>query len=221
MATLTHDLKNPLIGANRILELMASGIMGGVSDQQEKILYQLRDSNKLLLSMIQNLIEVYRFEKDVNVMMREHADLGEIISACLEEIRPIAKNREIELTSNFMEHSVSLKIDSKAIRRMLQNLLDNALKFTPRGGAISLKLQNLEEKIVVEVGDTGPGISSEEQKLLFLRFSQGKMGRKYTPGTGLGLYLCKQIVDAHQGEIACISAEGAGTTFRVCLPSAS
>jgi signal transduction histidine kinase len=120
-----------------------------------------------------------------------------------------------------LEQKVSLKVDTKAIRRMLQNLLDNALKFTPRGGAISLKLQNLEEKIVVEIGDTGPGISTEEQKLLFQRFSQGKTGRKYTPGTGLGLYLCKQIVDAHQGEIICISVEGSGTTFRVCLPYAS
>jgi signal transduction histidine kinase len=115
---------------------------------------------------------------------------------------------------------IALNADEKAIRRMLQNLLDNALKFTPRGGAISLKLQNLDEKIVVEIGDTGPGISYEEQKLLFQRFSQGKSGRKYTPGTGLGLYLCKQIVDAHQGEIVCISVEGAGTTFRICLPTA-
>jgi signal transduction histidine kinase len=220
MATLTHDLKNPLIGANRILELMAGGVMGEVSEQQEKILFQLRDSNKSLLSMIQNLIEVYRFEKDVNAMMRENTDLVEIISACLDEIRPIARNREIELCSDIMEQVIALNADEKAIRRMLQNLLDNALKFTPRGGAISLKLQNLDEKIVVEIGDTGPGISYEEQKLLFQRFSQGKSGRKYTPGTGLGLYLCKQIVDAHQGEIVCISVEGAGTTFRICLPTA-
>jgi signal transduction histidine kinase len=221
MATLTHDLKNPLIGANRILELMAGGIMGEVSQQQETVLFQLRDSNKLLLWMIQNRIEVYRFEKDVNVMMREDTDLGEIITACLDEIRPIAKNRDIELISNFIEQAVSLKVDPNAIRRMLQNLLDNALKFTPRGGAISLKLQNLQEKIVIEIVDTGSGISLEEQKFLFQRFSQGKSRRKYTPGTGLGLYLCKQIVDAHQGEIVCISAEGAGTTFRICLLTAS
>jgi signal transduction histidine kinase len=112
-----------------------------------------------------------------------------------------------------MEHFVSLKVDTKAIRRMLQNLLDNALKFTAGGGAISLKLQNLEEKIIVEVGDTGPGISLEERKLLFQRFSQGKTEESR-------LAISKKIVQQHSGKIWVESQPGKGTSFYFSVPAA-
>ncbi len=220
MATLTHDLKNPLIGANRILELMADQALGSLSDEQAKMLLQMRDSNKMLISMIQNLIEVYKFEKDTNAVSLEHTDLRSITDVCIREIAPIAENREIRLTTEFSEPLKAVKADASAIRRVLQNLLDNALKFTPSGGEISLVIRGTNGTVAIQIGDTGPGISTEEQARLFQRFSQGRVGKKYTPGTGLGLYLCKQIIDAHNGEISCTSTEGSGTTFSVTLPAA-
>lgn len=218
MATLTHDLKNPLLGANYLLEVLAEETRGKIAPEQTNILLQLRDSNKLLLSMIQNLIEVYRFEKDVSTIVPENTDLLNIACACLTDVAPIAQNRRIVLKSEIPKQIKNILADANAIRRVLQNLLDNALKFTPTGGEVTLKLQASNGFVVVEIIDTGPGISTEDQKKLFQRFVQGRAGKKYTPGTGLGLYLCKQIVDAHRGEIACISSEGAGTTFRVSLP---
>lgn len=220
MATLTHDLKNPLLGANRILELMAEQALGVLSDEQSKLLLQLRDNNKMLLSMIQNLIEVYRFEKDVNAVHLENTNLLEIIASCIKDIAPIAENRDIRLTTNFSHDVREVFADSNAIRRVMQNLLDNALKFTPSGGEISLVVHPTNGSMAVQIGDTGPGISAEEQAQLFKRFTQGRVGKKYTPGTGLGLYLCKQIIDAHNGKITCFSTEGVGTTFSVILPAA-
>ena len=221
MATLTHDLKNPLIGANRILELLAEQALGKVSIEQAKILLQLRDSNKLLLSMIQNLIEVYKFEKNAKAVCLENTNLYKIVTSCIDDIAPIAENREIEIVPELQDNIKDVLVDATAIRRVLQNLLDNALKFTPAGGKIRLTLKALNGTVIIEITDTGPGISQEEQKLLFQRFSQGQLGRKYTPGTGLGLFLCKQIVDAHQGKITCLSAEGTGTTFRIELKTAT
>lgn len=220
MATLTHDLKNPLIGANRILELMAEQVMGGVSPKQAKLLLQLRDSNKLLLSMIQNLIEVYRFERDVDSVRLEDTNLLTIINQCVDEIEPIAEHRGISLMANLPPEIKNVLADADSIRRVVQNLLGNALKFTPDGGQIRLAIYATIKSVIVEIGDTGPGIPADEQVRLFQRFSQGRVGRKYTPGTGLGLYLCKQIVDAHHGEIVCESKEGVGTTFKVSLPTA-
>ncbi len=220
MATLTHDLKNPLIGANRILELMAEQALGVLSDEQSKLLLQLRDNNKMLLSMIQNLIEVYRFEKDINAVNLENTNLLQIITSCINDIAPIAQNRDIRLKTEFSDSVKEVMADANAIRRVVQNLLDNALKFTPSGGEISLVVHPTNGAVAVQIGDTGPGISPEEQTRLFQRFSQGRVGRKYTPGTGLGLYLCKQIIDAHHGEITCSSTEGVGTTFSVTLPAA-
>lgn len=213
MATLTHDLKNPLIGANRILELMAEEVMGVVTSEQSNLLLGLRDNNKLLLSMIQNLIEVYRYEKDVNAVVLENTDLLLIIESCVKDIAPIAKNRDIRLNKMFPEKLKEVMADAAAIRRVVQNLLDNALKFTPTGGQITLAVRPTNGMVELEIADTGPGMSPEEQSNLFQRFSQGRIGKKYTPGTGLGLYLCKKIVDAHHGAISCSSQVGVGTKF--------
>lgn len=174
----------------------------------------------MLLSMIQNLIEVYRFEKDINAVTIENTNLLRIISSCIEDIAPIAHNREIRLTTEFPNSLRDVRADSNAIRRVVQNLLDNALKFTPSGGEIKLTVHPTNGCISLKIGDTGPGISEEEQGRLFQRFSQGRVGKKYTPGTGLGLYLCKQIIDAHHGQITCSSEPGSGTTFSITLPAA-
>src|ERR1700733_11036812 len=103
MATLSHDMKNPIIAANRILELMAKRSMGYVSPEQSKILLQLRDSNKILLSMIQNVIEVYRFETEVNAITLEHTNLRSITTSCISDIEPIAHDRSISLKAELPE----------------------------------------------------------------------------------------------------------------------
>jgi signal transduction histidine kinase len=221
MATLTHDLKNPLIGANRILELMADQVMGAISPKQATLLLQLRDSNTLLLSMIQNLIEVYRFERDVDTVLLEDTNLLPIANSCITEITSIAENRAIRLVANLPSDINTVLADANCMRRVIQNLLDNALKFTPDGGQISLTLSSRDKSVILEVEDNGPGIPADEKARLFQRFSQGCVGRRYTRGTGLGLFLCKQIVDAHHGEIICESKEGVGSTFRVTLPVAN
>lgn len=219
MATLTHDLKNPLIGTNRVLELLSEQAMGPLSDEHAELLMQIRDSNKILLSMIQNVLDVYRFEKDVDAVVLANTCLREIVESCLREVSPIANNRNIEIKTTFLDTKL-VNADSLALRRVFQNLLDNALKFTPAGGEISLKMSPTNGCVLVEIEDNGPGMSAEELSRVFTRFAQGRAGRKFSPGTGLGLFLCKKIVEAHQGEISCLSEEGSGTKFLVKLPAA-
>jgi signal transduction histidine kinase len=218
MATLTHDLKNPLIGSNRILELMANKVMGGVTEEQSALLLKLRDSNLLLLSMIQNLIDVYRFEKDVNAIIVEEIDISDILNACITAISPLASHREIKTTVQISDAAKKIFADMRAIQRVIQNLLDNALKFTPDGGEIRVSVSATADGAVLKVSDTGPGIPPEELQGLFERFAQGRAGRKITPGTGLGLFLCRQIVTAHHGQISCHSVVGEGATFIVTIP---
>ncbi|HEY9734422.1 MAG TPA: ATP-binding protein [Drouetiella sp.] len=218
MATLTHDLKNPLIGNNMILELMAEQVLGVVSAEQASLLLNLRDSNSLLISMIQSLIDVYRFEKDVDSVKMESVEPLLIIDKCMKSIAPIAMHRQIKLSTNFADSVETITADADAFRRVMQNLLDNALKFTPDGGAIGIDAYATNGSIVFKITDSGPGIPKEEQSHLFERFAQGRAGKKFTPGIGLGLYLCKQLVCAHRGEISCSSDIGCGTTFTVKLP---
>ncbi len=218
MATLTHDLKNPLIGANRILELFAEGSLGSLTAEQSELLLKLRDSNKSLLTLIQNLIEVYRYERDIHTIHFEDTNLGELVSDCVEQVVPIADNRGIAIKCDLPADKDTVLADKSSIRRVLQNLLDNAAKFTPDGGLIKVAVRPGCEQVSVDVENSGPGISPEDAEQLFKRFAQGTAGKKYLPGTGLGLYLCKQIVQAHQGEISCSSRQDVSTIFTVSLP---
>jgi signal transduction histidine kinase len=220
MATITHDLKNPLIGSNRILELLGDGHIGSVSEDARELLFLMRDSNNTLISMIRNLAEVYRYERDVNSLVLEHTDLSLLIPKYLGSMQSIIGSR-LKLTSEIPSNFRPIFVDQNAIVRVVQNLLDNAIKFSPEGGAVTIKLWEESNKALFAISDQGPGISREEKTKLFKRFSQGRSGRTHTTGTGLGLYLCRQIVEAHNGQIWCQSEEKQGSTFTVSLPLAS
>lgn len=217
MATLTHDLKNPLLGADRILEHLTGGKLGQLNDEQFRVLDMLRNSNKSLLNMVQNLIEVYRQKKDAGALLYEEVDMSELLGTCLSEFAHQAQARNVAIKSDVSSPLV-IEADSNSIRRVIHNLLDNALKFTPSGGHINIRTKRNGTNALFKIEDTGTGIAAEEMSTLFKPFCQGAEGRKYSPGTGLGLYLCRQIVEAHRGKIDCKSKPGCGTSFVVSLP---
>lgn len=220
MATLTHDLKNPLIGTIRILELLAEGQFGELKDEQREILKQLETTNHSLLNLIQDLSEVYRYEKSAESLRFETVQLAEILDECLHEVEPLAKSKHLQVQTN--KHSLPVLLaDRRAIKRVWQNLLDNAIKFAPPSGFISLNLSGNNGSCIFEIQNDGPGIAVEDQGRLFQRFWQGSPGRKYAPGTGLGLYLCKKIIDSHGGTIDCLSSEAGPTSFIIRLPVAA
>lgn len=216
MASLAHDLKSPLIAANRILELMAAKAWGPVSEDQSDLLIQLRDSNKTLLSMISSLLDVYRFERDLDSLEMESVDLCEIVSSCLNNVYAIAVSRRINLLHEMPDNAV-VKADALSLRRVFQNVLDNALKFTPDNGKIQLKIEVSSNAVLITIEDTGPGISEADQERLFQRFGKGK-SHQAMQGTGLGLYLCKQVVNAHGGKIFYEPALPNGSKFKIQLP---
>ncbi len=217
MATLTHDMKNPLIGANRLLEMFVDGSFGQFTEQQAEMLQCLKETNAGLLKLIADLIDVYRFEKDVNFLWTSPCDLVKIVSTCVSRISPFAKLRSIEIATQLPEQ-LPVQVDQGRFERVVQNLLDNALKFSPKGGSICVRLFKSGSDTIVEIEDNGLGISQSEQALLFQRFAQGSAGKRYSAGSGLGLYLCKKIVEAHGGTIECKSEPNRGTIFRVTLP---
>ena len=145
-------------------------------------------------------------------------DLVCTIASCLSRVTPFANLRSVEVKAKLPEKMI-VQADMSRMERVVQNLLDNALKFAPDGGMINVRLFSLDANTFIEIEDNGPGIAPEEQSRLFKRFSQGAAGKRYAGGSGLGLYLCKQIVEAHGGTIECTSRPNKATIFRVCLPS--
>lgn len=219
MATLTHDLKNPLIGANRILALLGSDDVIITEEERRSLLSKLIESNNNLLSMIRNLIEVYRYQKDVHTLVRENTDLKTLVTGYLDGIFPLVSDKRIKIERQLSDQSQNIYADHNSLLRVVQNLIDNALKFTPEGGSISIKLWAECGQVMFQVSDSGPGISNSDKEKLFERFWQGNCGRAHLPGSGLGLYLCRQIVEAHHGKIWCDSEEEKGATFTVSLPT--
>jgi signal transduction histidine kinase len=217
MVTLTHDMKNPLLGANRVLEILADPVTRLVSEEIREMLLLVRDSNQAVIAMIGSLAESYRYERGFGSLILENTNLALLIRTYLNNLQRINSGK-VTLKSEIEDNLDPVLVDRNAIMRVVQNLLDNAVKFSPAGGVITVKLWQESAKAFFEVCDQGPGIPSEDRMRLFQRFSQGRSGRLHSTGTGLGLFLCRQIVEAHNGLIWCQSSEQSGATFTVSLP---
>lgn len=218
VATLVHDLKTPLIGADQALETMLRGNLGPVDANQSELLSMLKRSNQHLLTMVHNLIEAYRYDAGEARMSVEEFNLFDLINDCIEELKPWAKHNHIVMRAVFSSGNGVMVGDRLSIRRVILNLLDNALKFTQKDGVVEVTAEEEDGKIIFRVSDTGIGIPQSEFGQLFLRYWQGNSAKQFAPGTGLGLYLCKQIVTAHGGTISVSSQSGEGTTFSVVMP---
>jgi signal transduction histidine kinase len=222
MATLTHDLKNPIIGSNRILELLVNQKLGSLSDQQIEILGAVKNSNDVLLEMICNFLDVYRNEKEIHDISLEVIDMRAITAKHLRGLLPLIEDRGITLSAELSNEEVHVRADKCSITRVLDNLIGNAIKFVPDGGTILVKLEKQDRhEVLLQVSDTGPGIPKEEHPYVFQRFWRSRITRATNSGTGLGLYLCQQIIEAHKGTISCEAEESKGTTFTVRLPLAA
>jgi PAS domain S-box-containing protein len=219
MATLTHDMKNPLIGAGRILDLLADEEIGELTDQQHQVVEAMRVGNRRVLNLIHNLVDVCRLESDVSGLFISSENLAALIQTASSVANSLSYGCEKRIKVIVPDEVQLIPIDRNKIERVLQNLIDNAMKFTPEGGGIEVRLSYQDGHATIEVENEGPGISTDDAKLLFKKYSQTNRGKKYSAGTGLGLYLCKQIIDAHGGTIECCSSEGISTIFRIHLPT--
>lgn len=214
MALVTHDLKNPLLGSNRVLDALMNGLLGPLSDQQHKLISQLKSSNDSLLDLLQNIIGVYRLERTtVQEAGHQSVSLPAVVSSAVSAVAHIAEVKDVTLSVTFPERTTEIRGDDEAIKRALWNLLDNAIKFTPVGEQIEVRLREDETHVTVEVEDKGPGISLEDQAQLFRLFGRGIAGKSFTAGTGLGLFYCKKVMDVHGGSIGCRKGNGGGSVF--------
>ncbi len=226
VSCLTHDLRTPLVAADRMLSLIRQGVFGDVSPPMERALGTIVSSNQNLLQMLNNLLEVHCYEVGQKVLSKIAFNLRQLIEEVAAELAPLAAEKGLDLKLNLAGEVSEIVGDRLELRRVLTNLLGNGIKFTDAGFVeIRLSLSPNRETakanqqpptwVVIEVQDTGVGISPEAHKTIFERFRQGNHKRS---GHGLGLHLCQQIVQAHHGTIEVQSQVGQGTLFTVRLP---
>lgn len=217
VATLTHDLRTPLLAAEISLDLLTKGSLGKLNDKQQEVLETMLVSNRELLLMVKTLLEVYRYEGGAKVLNIKPFDISELVEECLFELSPLAEVKNISLKCDLSEVLPVVNADRRELWRVLVNLISNSIEYTPDGGEVLIHCFVDKSSIVVEVVDNGPGIPEGEIQNLFKRFSQGT-SESISSGTGLGLYLSRQIIQAHNGMIWAKSKVGAGSSFCFALP---
>lgn len=222
ISRMTHDLQTPLVGANRMLELLCDDVFGELPDQVKSNLKTIERSNRDLLQMVRNLVEAYTYDADSKQFNFVPVDLIHLIAEVVSELTPIAITKNLELTTNIVtadrpDANFQVPGDRLELKRLITNLVGNSLKFTDIG-TISIELKPSTPDfpaVTIAIADTGNGISASDTTNLFERFRRGNHKRS---NSGLGLYLCKQIVEAHGGKISVRSQVGEGSTFLIEFP---
>ncbi len=216
-----HQLRTPLSGIKWTLNMMVNEELGPLSDDQKVFLLKLQESNDRMIHLVNDLLQADRLETDKTEYTFEKVDFGSMAKNISEDLKITAKNNGLNLYVSVKQNNdLSVYGDKEKLHSVIQNLVDNAIKYTLKGGSINVSCEtNKERRVMLSVSDTGIGIIKSQQEKIFGRFFRGSNALKIkTDGTGLGLYIVKQIVERHGGSVSFESTEGIGSRFVVTLP---
>lgn len=214
VSCLTHDLRTPIVAANRMLSLMQQQAFGTITGEMDQAVAHIINSNQNLLQMLNTLLEAHHYEVGGKILSFIPFEIQALVEEVVAELQPLAAEKNLEIKKNLSPNVQKIHGDRIELRRVISNLVGNAIKYTDFG-SIAINLFQKERYIIIEITDTGIGITPENLPNIFERYHQGNHRRS---GKGLGLYLCRQIVTTHQGKILVDSQLDRGTTFTVCLP---
>jgi signal transduction histidine kinase len=223
VSRLAHDLRTPLIAADRMLLLLFEGTFGSLPKEANEALEMMSRNNKNLLQLVNKLLQVYRFEAGQQRLNFTDLDLVQLLSDVVQELFPLIQDKGLLLHQEIEPDFPRIEGDRLELRRVLTNLIGNAIHYT-EAGRITLRLTRIGRTDTVDstqwicfaVEDTGIGISLQQQQDLFEPFRPGTDQRS---GSGLGLYLSRYIVEAHHGALTVKSEIALGSCFTVCLPT--
>ena len=217
IATLTHDLKTPIRAEITALDLLLKNRFGALKDEQVQIVNEILNSSKFMLNMVDTILSKYKYENGSVVLNKDLFDLNLLITNCYEELKYIINDKKLKVVLNFSSPTIFINADMMEIKRLITNLFSNAVSYTLENGSIEIATELKDDKVIASFKDNGHGIASEDLDGLFEKYvSYAKKFRQI--GTGLGLYVAKQIVSNHNGKIWVNSTEGEGSTFSFEIP---
>jgi two-component system phosphate regulon sensor histidine kinase PhoR len=219
VANVSHELKTPLTAISGLVETILSDQSAMDPAQLQQFLQRVQRQNDRMITLVQDLLTLSRIESEEYELSPERYDLTGVVTDIIRTYRPQAEIRGLSLRSELPGEPVPLHIDVEAVRQIINNLVDNAIKYTPEGGQVVVSLTAREDTVECSVADTGLGIPEDEQDRIFERFYRVDKGRsREIGGTGLGLAIVKHLARALGGQISLASRLGQGSTFTLRLP---
>ncbi|HSX33375.1 MAG TPA: HAMP domain-containing sensor histidine kinase [Candidatus Saccharimonadales bacterium] len=220
IALVSHQLRTPATGVKQYLGMLLDGYMGQLTSAQKEFVQKAYDNNERQISIVNDLLQVAQIDANQVPLHAERCNVGALLRAVISEYRAVALNRRQRLTLRGASQLVEVWADPLRLRMAIDNIVDNASKYSEEHTTITLTLQVRPGTVVISVADHGVGIAEENFARLFQKFSRIDNPRSImVGGSGLGLYLAKRIIVAHGGDIVVTSVLGKGTTFTIELPS--
>lgn len=220
-SSISHELRTPLTSIIGFTEMLVHDEVGDLSPRQHKVLLRIDRSSRRLLSLIENVLTASRIEAGVNLTTHRDVDLTVIARRAVASIEHLTWDRELDVHCRLPRTAVTIHGDADGLERAISNLLSNAIKFTPDGGrvALTIRVPTSSPDAVLEVADSGAGISEADQKHLFTRYFRAVTpGNAAVQGTGLGLKIVKDVVEENGGTVSLSSTLGRGTTVSLRFP---
>jgi signal transduction histidine kinase len=216
--TLSHELKTPLTSIIAAAGLLAEELQTTADESHQKLIQTIIHNANTLETRLAELLDIVRTGSGKLQLQFEPVDMKSLVLGTCMQISPLLRGKGQKLKTELPDSLPIVRGDGQRLEQVLLNLMNNATKFTPEGGNISVRVRKQDTGLVVEVQDDGIGIAKEEQTRLFKPYSRLSSDRQRHPGLGLGLALSKQVVELHGGRIWVDSEPGKGSTFSFFLP---
>jgi len=219
ISVVSHQLRTPISNLGWAIELLMSGRLGKIEKKQTEYFTILKENIGRMRELVKDLLMVSRIETQTLLFKGKEFCLAELTQELIKDFEPVAKASNVQIVFNQPKRIPLVFADPFQIRQVVENLLDNAIRYIQNKGDIRIKIEARDNKLYFKIKDNGVGIPPEDQKYIFQKFFRADNAMKYqTQGSGLGLYIAKSIIEKSKGRIGFISQKEQGSTFWFYLP---
>jgi len=215
----SHQLRSPLTNIKWTFEVLTSEDFKVPEEKQEEYFINVKENIARMIELVDDLLVVSKIEEGIFSIVKKEISLDDLIRTLISRYKVFAESSHIDLIFRSGNNASDVFADPSMLKLVVENLIDNAIRYTKGGGKVEIKTEKQDKKVVVSVADSGVGIPEEEQKYIFQKFFRAEnVLKQRTKGSGLGLYVCKTIILKSGGKIWFESKQGKGTTFYFSLP---
>jgi signal transduction histidine kinase len=219
ISIVSHQLRSPLSNLKWAIELLMSGRLGEIEEKQTEYFKILKENSSRMEELVSDLLIVSRLETATLPLKKKEVSLEDLVNKLISGLQPFVKASNVEIEFKSEEGLPKILADPSQVRLVVENLLDNAVRYIKNGGKVKVSLEKRGNNLYLKIEDNGVGIPPKDQKFIFQKFFRSENVLKYqTQGSGLGLYISKTIIKRSGGKIGFKSQEGVGSTFWFTLP---